>query len=78
MKRFNLLLRKPELQVFLFCLASLLLNWPFLTIFHGKRPEVLFIYLLLVWVITIVLLFLVARSCRGETLSDNDERQDDQ
>jgi hypothetical protein len=76
MKRLNHLLRQPEFQVFLFCLGLVLLNWPFLAIFQGKRPEALFLYLLLVWTIAVVILFLIARSCRSETILDTDKRQD--
>ena len=77
MKRFNRLLRKPEFQVFLFCLGLLFFNWPFLAIFQGKRPETLFFYLLLVWIMAVVALFLIARSYRNETLPDHEQRQDD-
>jgi hypothetical protein len=77
MKRLGHLLRQPEFQVFLLCLGLVLLNWPFLSIFQGSRPETLFLYLFLVWAIAVVLLFMIARSCRREQNVATDKHQDE-
>ena len=77
MKRFSHLLRQPEFHLFLFCLGLVLLNWPFLAIFQGRAPELLFVYLLSVWAIAVILLFLIARACRNRAVSDHDQSQDD-
>jgi hypothetical protein len=77
MRRFCHLLRQPECHLFLFCLGLILLNWPFLSIFQGRAPELLFVYLLSVWAIAVVLLFLIARACRSRTGLDHDQHQDE-
>ena len=77
MRRFSHLLRQPEFHLFLFCLGLILLNWPFLAIFQGRAPELLFVYLLSVWAIAVILLFLIARACRSRAVLDHDHRQDE-
>jgi len=60
MERFKNLLKKPELHLFVFCLALVLLSWPLITIANETISAGIFIYLFLVWCIMVLLLFLIA------------------
>ena len=77
MKKLRSILRLPGFHVLLFSLCLVLFGWPLLTIAEKEHGEAIFSYLFLVWGITIVLLFLVARSLSmrdsGETKEINEE-----
>lgn len=60
------LLRQPEFQIFLFCLLFLLLNWPFLAISANSGLTGIFMYLFVLWALSIFLLFLIQRALKGE------------
>jgi hypothetical protein len=70
LKRLNELLAEPGIQVLLFCLGMVLLNWPFLGSEALNRPVVLFRYFFFVWIALILILFLVARACKGSLNGD--------
>ncbi len=71
LKRSSNFLKQPAVQALLFCLGFILFNWPFLGIFQLKQPEVMFLYLFLIWAIAILLLFLLGRSYSSATSEEN-------
>lgn len=71
LKRSSNFLKQPAVQALLFCLGFILFNWPFLRIFQLKQPEVMFLYLFLIWAIAILLLFLLGRSYSRATSEEN-------
>jgi len=77
MKRLRNLLRQPEFHTLLFILGFALLNWPFLGIFQLKRPEILLVYLYLLWIICIFLVFLVSRIGDEPASGDNEKKRKD-
>jgi hypothetical protein len=74
-KRIRNLLRHAEFHVLLFAFGFALLNWPFLGIFRLKRPEVLLIYIYVLWAIGIFLLFLLSRIGTESAPADPDEKR---
>lgn len=62
MKRMLRLFCQHDFHLFAFVVGFLAMNWPFLSIFEGKGPEALILYLYALWTLVIVLLFCVARS----------------
>jgi hypothetical protein len=74
-KRLRNLLRQSEFHTLLFILGFALLNWPFLGIFRLKRPEVLLVYLYVLWAVGIFLLFLVSRFGTESASEDPDKKR---
>ncbi len=73
MKKFMHLLGEPGIQVLLFCLGMVLLNWPFLGSVGLERPAVIFCYLFGVWIALIAVLFLVTRACKASSNEEDSE-----
>jgi hypothetical protein len=70
MNRLRNLLAQTESHVFLFCIGLVVLNWPFLGIFHLSGREVSLFSLLVLWVLAIGLLVLIAMNCRSPAGTD--------
>jgi hypothetical protein len=66
MQKFKTFFRKPDLHVFIACLALLIFSWPTLTILESTRNSFVFFYLFGAWGFVIVLLLLIAISHRNE------------
>jgi hypothetical protein len=67
MENIRNLLQNEGFHKFLFFLAIIIFNWPFLTIIGEKGTESVFIYLYLSWGLIILLLFFIAQSHKTET-----------
>jgi hypothetical protein len=76
-KRIRNLLRQSEFHTLLFILGFALLNWPFLGIFRLKRPEVLLVYVYVLWAVGIFLLFLVSRIGNESASGDPDKKREE-
>jgi hypothetical protein len=75
MKRLGRVLRQPDFHLFAFLTGFLSLNWPFLSIFERKSPEVLILYFYLHWAAVILLLFCVVRSLTRSTREQSDQER---
>lgn len=69
MKWMKRLLRQTELHVLFFALGFVSLNWPILSIFHGKNPADIFTYFFVIWALVIVMLALISWAC-GTSVSE--------
>lgn len=59
--------------MFLFCLFSLFLGWPILTIADKGKNETVFIYLFFVWVIVVILLYFTALCLKPQRKGDKEK-----
>jgi hypothetical protein len=68
------LFKKLGFSVLLFFICLFLFSWPILSIANKGHPEIIFIYLFLVWISIIILIFFMSRSYRN---SSSDEGRTD-
>jgi hypothetical protein len=62
MKKVGNLFKKLGFSVLLFFICLFLFSWPILSIANKGHPEIIFIYLFLVWLSIIILIFFMSRS----------------
>jgi hypothetical protein len=58
------LLRQPEFQLFIFFFLLILFNWPFLAVSADAGLLPFFLYLFVLWFVSIIFLFLIGTSIR--------------
>jgi Na+-driven multidrug efflux pump len=74
MEKVGNLSKKLGFSVLVFFICLFLFSWPILSITNKGHPEIIFLYLFLVWLIIIILIFIMSRSYRN--LSSNEGRTD--
>ena len=65
MNKIKQLLRQQEMQLFIFCLLFVLVNWPILAVAVNGGLIAMFRYLSLLCVIILLILFLIHMSLRS-------------
>jgi hypothetical protein len=66
MKNLRNLFQNESFHKFLFFIAIIIFNWPFLTVLGEKGTKSVFIYLYLAWGLIVLLLFFIAQSHKAE------------
>ena len=75
MNKLKQLFRQSGFQLLLSCLLFVLMNWPFLAISVQRGLMAVFGYLFLLWGGIIFLAFLIGRSFRGNSSSENGDEE---
>jgi len=73
MEKLRRLLRQSEFHILTLLLGFIWLSWPFISVFEQKRPEIMLIYLFVIWTILIALLFLISRSLMNNGVDSGEE-----
>jgi hypothetical protein len=68
---------RPPFHLLLFFLCTALLIWPFLSIAdRNDLPWCMLAYLFSVWVLIIILLFVIGRSCKNNLEKNHNPRRE--
>jgi hypothetical protein len=70
MEKVGNLFKKLGFSVLLFVICLFLFSWPILSITNKGRPEIIFIYLFLVWLSIIILIFFMSRSYHNSSAKE--------
>jgi|GEM_PF-1963095 len=61
MNRIKRILSQPEFPLLAFLMGCILLNWPFLGVFHSKPFCFLVLYVFLLWGVAVIMALIVSR-----------------